>query len=519
MQKSSNSKSEHFALDNPISIITGKDRTEFTREDILKVIAERNLERITFHYTAIDGKIKELKLPIINRRQVEMVLTEGERVDGSSLFKGIVDTGKSDLYIVPVYKTAFLNPFDSGSIDFICRFIDRDGKRAFFAPDNILYNASELLKRSTGYELWALGELEFYLIGNPENKTYPLPKQQGYHGTAPFVKSGAIVNEMMRYITQIFGNVKYAHGEVGHLEHVESHFEELNGKTAEQVEIEFLPTPVEDTADSMILASWIIRNVAYKHGYIATFFPKIEIGHAGNGLHIHMLLKKDGRNVLLNSDGDLSDEAKMLIGGLSYYAPSLTAFGNMVSASYLRLVPNQEAPTKVCWSGSNRSALIRVPLAWTKFNNLAMQLNPQQTERLDWDEPRQTVELRSPDGSANAHLLLAGIVMAAEWGLTNRKLALEMANTCEVSVNIHSNASLEHLNELPTSCTESSEMLLKERMLYERENVFPYSLITFVVDMLQKENDRNLNNRLMALPEDEKVFQSRRIMHRDLHRY
>ena len=144
-----------FALANPISIICGKDRREFTREDLIKVIQEKNIERITFHYTAIDGKIKELKIPVTNIKQAELVLTEGERVDGSSLFSGIVETGKSDLYIVPLYKTAFLNPFDEGSLDFICRFIDSEGNRASFAPDNVLHNASNLLKEKTGYELYA----------------------------------------------------------------------------------------------------------------------------------------------------------------------------------------------------------------------------------------------------------------------------------------------------------------------------------------------------------------------------
>jgi glutamine synthetase len=504
---------------SPISAFLGKERQDFTREDLLKIIIEKKLERITFHYTGIDGKVKELRIPIINRKQVELILAEGERVDGSSLFKGIVDTGKSDLYIVPVYRTAFLNPFDSGSIDFICRFIDRDGNLVDYAPDNILHKATQALKKNTGMELWALGEIEFYLIGEPSNRTYPMNRQEGYHATAPFIKTGPILDEMVKYITQIFGNVKYAHGEVGHLEYVESQFEELHGKSAEQVEIEFLPAPVEDAADILVLASWIIRNTAYRHNYIATFFPKIEIGHAGNGLHIHMMLKKDGKNVLVDTKNELSDDAMMLIGGLCQYAPSLTSFGNMVSASYLRLVPNQEAPTKVCWSSSNRSAMIRVPLGWNNLEDLSKTINPQQKTTYKCEEPRQTVELRTPDGSANAHLLLAGLTMAAEWGLTHKKESMNLAKSCHVSVNIHSTASMEHLSELATSCYESAEKLLQVRSLYERNNVFPHSMISYVANMLQRENDRNLNNRLMSLEEDEKVFQSRRIMHRDIHRH
>jgi glutamine synthetase len=467
----------------------------------------------------MDGKIKELKIPIANTRQAEIVLSEGERVDGSSLFKGIVTTGSSDLYIVPVYHSAFINPFDDKSLDFICRFIDRDGKLAWFAPDNVLHNAADLLRKNTGLELWALGELEFYLIGAPSNRSYPLEKQKGYHATAPFVKSGPIINEMLRYITQIYGNVKYAHNEVGYLEKMESDFEEFNGKSAEQVEIEFLPTPIEETADCLVTACWIIRNVAYKYGYIATFFPKIEVGHAGNGMHVHMALKRDGKNIMTTDSGDLSEEALMLIGGLCNYAPSLTAFGNMVPASYLRLVPKQEAPTRVCWSESNRSALIRVPLAWTKVNNLACTINPQQKEKYEHGDCRQTVELRSPDGSANAHLLLSGITMAAEWGLTNKKEALDLAKSCYAAFDIHSTASMENLEELATSCVESAEVLLQVRKLYERSGIFPPNLISFITNQLRGEHDTNLNSRLMAMPEDERLYQSRRIMHRDLHKH
>lgn len=512
-------QNEKYALSNPISLILDKSKEDFTRDDLIKVFQEQNLERITFHYTGIDGKIKELRIPIANRKQAEMILTEGERVDGSSLFKGIVDTGKSDLYVVPVYKTAFINPFEAGSLDFICRFIDADGKLASFTPDSILHRAHKLLFENAGMQLFALGELEFYILYDTVYKTYPLPKQRGYHASSPFVKNTDILNEMVRYITQLCGNVKYAHHEVGCIERLESHLEEIKGKSAEQVEIEFLPTNVEETADYLVLSKWIIRNVAYKHNCIATFVPKLENGHAGNGMHIHMQLMKDNKNVMTNKNGNLSDEAKMLIGGLCHYAPSLTAFGNTCSASYLRLVPHQEAPTKVCWSESNRSAMIRVPLGWTKANNLAMILNPQQKTKLSHTSSRQTVELRTPDGSALIHLLLSGIVLAVENGLTKSKESLETSKAYHVSVNVHESDYGQSLSELPTSCAESAEKLLQHRFLYERDGIFPSAIISYITSMLQNENDRNLNKRLMALPDDEKLRESRRIMHRDIHKH
>ena len=148
------------------------------------------------------------------------------------------------------------------------------------------------------------------------------------------------------------------------------------------------------------MGRWIIRNVAYQHGCVATFTPKLEEGIAGNGLHIHVELMKNGKNMMNGEIGKLSGEAKKLIGGLCHYADTLTAFGNTVSSAYLRLVPNQEAPTRICWSDLNRSAMIRVPLGWSGKSNLAKKLNPQQSPGYKDPEGRQTVELRSPDGSA-----------------------------------------------------------------------------------------------------------------------
>jgi glutamine synthetase len=510
---------ETFALESPIARITGKDKYNLLREDLIKVIVEKQIERITFHYTAIDGKTKELKIPIAGRKQAELILTEGERCDGSSLFKGIIDAGSSDLYVVPEYSTAFLNPFDDKSLDFVCRFITPDGSRAPFTPDNILHNAHNLLKKQSGLEFHALAELEFYLLCNAPNNLYPLPKQKAYHASAPFVKGGDILNEIVRVLTVISGNVKYAHHEVGCLERIESDYPEINGKRAEQVEVEFLLSPVEEAADIATMARWIIRNIAYQNNCVATFVPKLEVGHAGNGMHFHTALMKNGKNAMTDAKGNLSKESKALIGGLCHYAPTLTAFGNMVSASYLRLVPNQEAPTKVCWSECNRSALIRVPLGWTKVNNLTQIINPQQTEKMKDIPGRQTVELRSPDGSGFTHLLLSGVTMAAQWGLKNEKESLDIAEQSHVKGNIHKEACYDNLTEIATSCVESAETLLKDRKLYERDNIFPRSVIEHVASVLHNENDKNLNKRLLALPDDEKMKESHRIMHRDIHKH
>jgi glutamine synthetase len=526
-------KSDSYALSNPLSVLLQKPPRDFNRADMLRIIAERGIERITFHYTALDGKLKELRIPVADAGQAESVLAEGERADGSSLFKGMVDPAVSDLYVVPVFKTAFLNPFDDASLDFICRYMTKDGEMAAFPPDNILARASALFGKNTGLELRALGELEFFLLAEPAPGLFLPQKQQGYHGSAPFIKSGPVLNEMVRHITRITGAVKYAHSEVGFLDRVQSENPEIDGRRAEQLEIEFLPRPITEMADDLVISRWIIRNVAAQHGCVATFAPKIEEGVAGNGLHVHMELARDGKSVMTGADnpvgaaGRLSGEAKRLVGGLLEYAGSLTAFGNTVSAAYLRLVPHQEAPTRICWSDFNRSVLIRVPLGWNNVPGLSRKVNPQDAQGFTRAESRQTVELRSPDGSASVHLLLAGLVMAADWGfgtakstLVAGKSALELAEYLYVKGNIFEDKELlKRLPELPASCVESGRLLLKKRGLYERDGVFPASVIDFAARMLEAEKDEFMNQSLLIdLPVDQRLIATRKIMHKDLHR-
>jgi glutamine synthetase len=516
-----------LALANPVSLILNKPPAEFVRADILKVIEKRQIERITFHYTALDGKLKELKIPAADLSQVETILAEGERVDGSSLFKGLVDMALSDLYVVPQYRTAFFNPFDEGSLDFVCRYLTKDGNHAPFTLDAILGRAAEIFRSSTGLELNALGELEFFLLSPAVDQAYSVQSQSGYHGSQPFIRSGPVLNEMIRHITHATGAVKYAHSEGGFVACVRSDVEEIEGRRAEQLEIEYLPRPVEEMADALVLGRWIIRNTAYRHGAIATFTPKLEEDIAGNGLHFHLELTRNGKSIMTGPDGRLSESSRKLIGGLCEYADSLTAFGNTVSSAYLRLVPNHEAPTRVCWSDLNRSALIRVPLGWTNLANLTKRVNPRETQDFKDGRPgRQTVELRSPDGSALIHLILAGITMAANWAFGGDQSLfkdygpLDLAEKLYVKGNIFSDKELlKKLPVLPASCVESSRLLLQKRDLYERDGVFPPAVIDYVARMLLAENDEVMNSQLAGLPAHERLHEIRKIMHKDLHKH
>jgi glutamine synthetase len=499
-----------YALTNPLSQLLNKYPNEFQRSDLLKIIEEKRIERITLHYIALDGRLKELNLPIPDRRRAEVILSQGERVDGSSLFKGMVESSLSDLYVVPDYKSAFLNPFDEDSLNFICRYFTKEGERARFAPDTILHNACVLFKQNTGLDLFALGELEFYLIFDKEKTLFSLESQKGYHESSPFIKSGRILKEILRHITQITSAVKYAHSEVGHIGKLESDLDEINGKQAEQLEVEFLPRPVEEMADALVVARWLIRNIAYRNGCSVTFAPKLETGIAGNGYHFHLQLNKNGRNIMRRADGRLSGEAERLVGGLCEYADSLTAFGNTVASSYFRLVPDQEAPTRIFWSGLNRDALIRVPLAWSDKQDLSRKVNPQESTRLeDWEDSK-TIELRSPDGSALVHLLLAGITMAADWGFQHDEAAA-IAEKLYVKGTSWSDDKRREFKSLPASCAESALVLEKKRHLYERDNIFPPPVIEYMKYFLNKEN---VDFSSLKRPEE-----IRKILHRDIHRH
>ncbi len=309
---------------------------------------------LNFRYVAGDGRLKKLNFVINSRAHLDKVLSMGERVDGSSLFS-FVDANSSDLYVVPRYRTAFVNPFtEVPTLDLICSFYNNEGNPLESAPEYILRKAQQELKARTGCTLEALGELEYYLFSELD-KIYPITEQKGYHESHPFSKWGLVRREAMKVISEMGGMIKYGHAEVGNIIHGDTEMV--------QQEIEFLPVPIEDAADQLVTAKWALREVAYKHGLEVSYAPKIIVGHAGSGMHFHTRLVKDGRNLMADEKG-LTETARKVIAGYLMCAESLTAFGNTVPTSFLRLVPHQEAPTSICWGDRNRSVLVRVPLGW-----------------------------------------------------------------------------------------------------------------------------------------------------------
>jgi glutamine synthetase len=473
---------------NPIVKYLEKAANEFTKEDIIRYIENNGIEMINFRYVGGDGRLKTLNFVIQSREHLETLLSTGERVDGSSLFS-YIGTCSSDLYVIPRFKTAFLNPFSEiPTIDLLCSYYDKDGLPFESSPENIMKKAHIALKEFTGLSFQVMGELEYYVISESDN-LFPANDQKGYHESGPFNKWEFFRTEAMKAIAETGGMIKYGHSEVGNFK--------IGNKEYEQNEIEFIPTTLEDAADQLLIAKWIIRMLAYKYGVSVSFAPKITTGKAGSGMHVHTRLVKDGKNMMVNN-GKLNDIAKKAIAGYLTLAPSLTAFGNTIPTSYFRLVPHQEAPTNICWGDRNRSVLVRVPLGWINDTNMINNANPIEPKVENDFTYKQTVEFRCPDGSADVYLLLAGLAVAARHGFEMEN-ALEFAKKSYVDVNIfheEHKSKCNSLNQLPFSCWNSAECLEQQKDIYLKYNVFPQDIIDGIIAKLKKYEDKDLMKKL-----------------------
>ncbi len=469
---------------NVLVAAIGKSAKEFTKADIINYVCENGIRIINFMYPAADGRLKTLNFVINNLEYLETILTCGERVDGSSLFP-FIEAGSSDLYVVPRFSTAFIDPFAQiPTLTMLCSYFNKDGQPLESSPEYTLRKACNAFKEVTGMEFHAMGELEYYVIA-PDNGLFPATDQKGYHESAPYSKFMEFRTQCMAYIAQAGGQIKYGHSEVGNFT--------LDGNVYEQNEIEFLPVNAVDAADQLMVAKWIIRNLAHEYGLDVTFAPKITTGKAGSGLHIHMKIVKDGQNQML-SNGVLSETARKAIAGMMELAPSITSFGNTNPMSYFRLVPHQEAPTNVCWGDRNRSVLVRVPLGWSANSDMCRIANPLEPASNYDTTQKQTVEMRSPDGSADLYQLIAGLAVACRYGFEMEN-ALEVAGKTYVNVNIHQKEhedKVKSLAQLPDSCSASADCLQKQRAIFEKHNVFSPAMIDGIISKLRSYNDSTL---------------------------
>lgn len=477
---------------NPLVQYLRKLPHEFTREDIVRYCRETGVRYLNFHYCGWGGRLKTLNFVILDEEHLRTILEAGERVDGSSLFP-FVEAGRSDLYVIPRYHTAFLNPFaEEPTLDLLCAFFDREGQPFASSPQHILHRAGQVFTERTGLQMQTMGELEYYIIA-PAEDLYQVADQRGYHESEPFNKFTQFRVEAMGMLARCGAKIKYGHSEVGNFT--------ADGKVYEQNEIEFLPVDIEDAADQLVIAKWVMRQLAYNYGLELTFAPKITVGKAGSGMHVHCRLMRDGQSAMLR-DGLLTDEARRAIAGWMMAGTSLPAFGNPHPLSFMRLVPHQEAPTSLCWSFSNRSALVRVPLGWTSPTDMAHIANPDEVSAVRDFSHKQTFEWRASDAFADTYLLMAALCCAARHGLESPEgTDVAQRTFVELGVNIHdrSNQQLqESLEQLPANCSEAADELAKDRAVYTAEGVFSDSIIDYTIRFLKAFGDAELRQSLAA---------------------
>ena len=223
---------------NPLVNYLKKDPKEFTKADIIKYIEEKEIPMVNFHYVAGDGRLKTLNFVLNNREYLEQILSAGERVDGSNIFPSFIHAGSSDLYVIPRFSTAFLDPFaEIPTISMLCSYFNKDGQPMENSPEYVLRKAADAFTKVTGMKFQAMGELEYYVIGDKDD-LYLTPDQRGYHESTPFTKFEEFRKECMLNISKVGGQIKYGHSEVGNFT--------MDDRIFEQNEIEFLVTDVQD---------------------------------------------------------------------------------------------------------------------------------------------------------------------------------------------------------------------------------------------------------------------------------
>lgn len=387
-----------------------------TRRTLDALIADHDIESIDVKYSDLTGNWYHLGLPV---GRLETLLEHGVPFDGSSV-PGMRSVESGDMLLMPDTETAIVDSFTKRPTVRMLSFICDAESRAGVAKDpRSLAQRAQAHLESTGIadqSLW-IPEFEFYLFNeaeihngkwsagfrfssteNKEDLPYgyqdidgtAVSNRKGYHIDVPFDKHADVRQEMVRLIETIDCPVRYHHHEVG-----------LSGQ--QEIETELIDFRL--VVDRMMYIKHIIHNTALRAGLTATFMPKPLYDEPGSGMHFHIQLRKDGRNIFFRPGGyaDLSDEAHWFIGGILAHGRSLAAFTNPSTNSYKRLLPGFEAPTKLFFGLANRSAAIRIP-------------------RYATDEATKRIEFRTGDGTCNYYFAMSALLMAGIDGIAKKTM-------------------------------------------------------------------------------------------------
>jgi len=348
------------------------------RKDVLKEIKERGIEDVLLWFTDLEGHLKSFSITI---SEVEGALDDGMGFDGSSI-TGFNAIEESDMVAIPDPATFRVLP-DGETGRMICDVVTPDGKRYDGDPRYVLRRAIERME-SMGFDTFNVGpEAEYFLF--KDDKGTETLDEGGYFAQTTMDAATTIRRDTIRALENMGIPVEYHHHEVGPSQH--------------EIDIRF--ADALDMADYMLTYRLVVKEIAKKHGFHATFMPKPLFGENGSGMHTHQSLFKDGRNQFFDADDKwhLSDVGKAFIAGQLRHAREISAVFAQWVNSYKRLVPGFEAPVYVAWSQRNRSALIRIPL-----------YKP-------GSEEATRAELRCPDPACNPYLTFACLLHAGLEGI------------------------------------------------------------------------------------------------------
>ncbi len=450
-------------------------------QDLMKMIQENDIQMVDFKIVDINGQYRHVTIPASNF--TEETSKDGMGFDASNYGYAVVE--KSDMVFIPDLDTAVVDPFcgiPTLSITGNAMIIDYPNNRPLDQyPRNIVLAAEQYMK-DTGIAdtMLILPEFEFHLFDNVNWSVRPdsismnidaeqaywnsdvqgagviVPHQKAYHVAKPLDTSYECRSEMVLEMEKAGIPIKYHHPEVG---------------AAGQFEIEPMLGQMSTMADATMMIKYIIHNTALKYGKTATFMPKPVYNEAGNGMHVHMLLLKDGQPVFSDDNGysHLSETAHYFMGGLLKHISSLCALTNPSTNSFKRLVPGFEAPVTVGYATSNRSAVIRIP-AYAKTPEL------------------RRFELRNPDATCNPYLCYAAILMAGLDGIKN-KIDPHANGWGPYDMNLYSLSDEEKakLSALPTNLGDALDALEADHDYLTAGGVFPEHLIKNFIANKRKE--------------------------------
>ncbi|WP_194757510.1 glutamate--ammonia ligase [Aliidiomarina indica] len=381
---------------------------------VMDLIEENEVRFVDLRFTDTKGKEQHVTIPV---SQIdEDFFEDGKMFDGSSIsgWKGI---NESDMVLQPDTEACVMDPFSEAPTLIVrCSILEPDSRQGYDRdPRSIARRAEEYLK-STGIADTALfgPEPEFFLFDDVRFHTdmsgsfYKIDSEEakwnsgrdyaeGNLAHRPGVKGGYFPVPPVDSSHDIRGVMCETMEAMGLV--VEAHHHEV--ATAGQNEVATRFNTLVNKGDEIQIYKYVVHNVAHAYGKTATFMPKPIVGDNGSGMHVHMSLAKDGKNLFSGDKyGGLSETALYFIGGIIKHARALNAFTNPATNSYKRLVPGFEAPVMLAYSARNRSASIRIPLV----------PNPK----------GRRIEARFPDPVANPYLAFTALMMAGLDGIQNK---------------------------------------------------------------------------------------------------